>query len=250
MLTEEYYKMAEAENEHWWYRSLHHLVFSQIKKHFNTREIRIIDAGCGTGGLIGFMLKQGYRHIEGFDISDTAVRICTERNIPAFKGDIKKISEYYKHHHTDVIVSNDTFYYLDREEQKKLADDMNDILTTNGLLITNMPSLKAFSGIHDLSVGISKRFERTDVIKIFDPEKYEFIKVMYWPFVLSPFIWMNRYRQRLKIRSNATAEVKSDVKKISRPVNELLYSITKTENQILNKKPFGSSLFLVMKKIN
>lgn len=48
----EYIKMAKAERNHWWYRNLHYLVLDTIKNRFSRRDIAIIDAGCGTGGVI------------------------------------------------------------------------------------------------------------------------------------------------------------------------------------------------------
>ncbi|MDP1726474.1 MAG: class I SAM-dependent methyltransferase [Bacteroidota bacterium] len=248
MVKEEYYRMADTEKEHWWYRSLHFLVLSHIKKYFNERNIKIIDAGCGTGGLITFMKKQGYINIDGFDASDIAVQICNKQNIAAFKGDLRNISKYYMDNHADVVISNDTFYFLDMEDQRNLTDEVNNVLRKDGLLITNIPSLQAFRGIHDVQVGIKKRFDKKDIWKIFDRNKYSLVTEMYWPFVLSPPIWFARFMQRTKMKMNPDTVIKSDLSKQNKFINSILFYITNFENNMLSRKPFGSSLFLVMKK--
>lgn len=250
MVEEEYYRMADTENEHWWYRCLHFLVLNHIKKYFKDRNIKMIDAGCGTGGLITFMKNQGYVNMDGFDVSDTAVQICKKRNIDAFKGDLREISKYYMDNHADVVISNDTLYFLDMKEQRKLTDQICNLLKRDGLLITNIPALNAFSGIHDIQVGIKKRFDRNDIWETFDRNKYTMLTEMYWPFVLSIPIWVTRLIQRIKMKLNPEIEIKSDLSMQGKLLNAILFYITYIENKIFSKKPFGSSLFLVMKKKN
>lgn len=250
MVKDEYYRMADTEQEHWWYRSLHFLVLQHIKKYFKDQNIKIIDAGCGTGGLINFMKNQGYNNIDGFDVSDIAVQICNKRNIAAYKGDLREISKYYMDNYADVVISNDTFYFLDTEDQRKLTDKISNLLKNDGLLITNIPSLNAFSGIHDIQVGIKKRFNKKDIWEIFDRNKYAMVTEMYWPFVLSLPIWVTRLIQRIKMKLNPDIEIKSDLNKQGKLLNSVLFYITNIENKIFSRKPFGSSLFLVMMKKN
>ena len=52
---EEYEKMAEAEGVHWWYRTLHQMILSTLREFAHAETEPIIDAGCGTGGLIQFL---------------------------------------------------------------------------------------------------------------------------------------------------------------------------------------------------
>ena len=57
---QEYQQMYNAETNLWWYKILHEKVFDQIKRHSKNQEISLLDAGCGTGGLITFLKKNGY----------------------------------------------------------------------------------------------------------------------------------------------------------------------------------------------
>ena len=70
---DEYDRMAEAEGKHWWYRSLHERVLRTIQKQFASRDIDILDAGCGTGGLLSYLRDNGFTNLQGFDISEFAV---------------------------------------------------------------------------------------------------------------------------------------------------------------------------------
>lgn len=249
MMSEaEYYKMAKAERRHWWYRSLHHLVLSAIKEHAVSRNLTIIDAGCGTGGLISFLKNEGYAHLRGFDASPVAVQICRQQYPDVFQGDLNHICQYFDKDGADVVVCNDVLYFLDEVEQRHATDAIHDLLKYRGLMICNLPAMKAFDGIHNISVGIKKRFEHEQLWQLFDPARYELVKEVYWPFILSPAIWISRWKQRMQLRWNHPATATSDVQEENTLLNVLLLFITRAENKLFSKKPWGSSLFLVLRK--
>ncbi len=248
MRREEYAIMAAAEPVHWWYRCLHELVLKQLQIYSNSKDIRIIDAGCGTGGLMKFLQDKGYDNISGFDVSDEAVSICQANKLPVFKSDLREIAKHFEPASADIIISNDTFYFLNSGEQKQLACDFNLLLKPGGMVISNIPALQAFRGIHDVQVGITNRFHKKQVSKVFEPALFAVISQRYWPFILSPFIWFTRLTQRIKLKMNPARPIQSDLIKGNRYVNTILFSLTYAENEFLPYKPFGSSLFLVMKK--
>lgn len=49
---------------------------------------------------------------------------------------------------------------------------------------------------------------------------------------------------------NKNYKIKSDIDMPSSFINKFLIELVKFENRFLLKKPFGSSLFIVIKKIN
>ena len=115
-------------------------------------------------------------------------------------------------------------------------------------MILNLPSFEAFSGIHDKAVGIQKRFDKNIVIKMIDTTKFEILEKRYWPFLLSPIIFLVKFIQKIHLKFNKNIQIESDIDMPSQFMNNILYKIVKFENKFLSKKPFGSSLFLVLKK--
>ncbi len=246
----EYIKMASVEEQLWWYKSLHTLVYSQISNAFSENSIKIVDAGCGTGGMLKFLEKKNYKNIEGFDISIDAVEICKNLPFKVYFDSIVNISSHYKPQSVDVFISNDTFYFINETERKTLINDFYNLLRPNGLIILNLPALKAFRGIHDISVGVNYRFSKKDIKKMVDISKFKIERATYWPFFLSPIIFTSRLIQRIKLKTNKNIKIESDIDLPSKRMNDLLFKLTQTENNIFRKKPFGSSLFLVLKRIN
>jgi 2-polyprenyl-3-methyl-5-hydroxy-6-metoxy-1,4-benzoquinol methylase len=71
--------MFELESQHWWYKILHLQCLHQIQDHFISKSINIVDAGCGTGGLINYLNQNGYKNISGIDVSTKAIECCKLR---------------------------------------------------------------------------------------------------------------------------------------------------------------------------
>ena len=245
---DEYDRMAAVEENLWWYKCLHHLVLRQVEEHFESKNVKIVDAGCGTGGLMNFLIKHQYSNIQGLDISRDAINICKKAKLNVFTESIQNIKSHFRDRSIDLIISNDTFYFLSEMERKKLLRDFYELLNPNGLVILNVPALKAFRGIHDISVGIQQRFSKKDIKAMIFGSEFKVVKLLFWPFFLSPVILLSRFWQRIKLKTDKNTPIISDIDMPSKGLNNLLFKIVDFENKILSHKPFGSSLFLVLQK--
>jgi len=240
--------MAAAESRLWWYRALHHLVWQAIDKHPPGREARVVDAGCGTGGLLRFLNARGYSKLLGFDVSPHAVALCHERGLPVQCSDLRQLDTMCPSESADVIVSNDTLYFFNREEQKHILQLCLRALSPAGMLICNLPTLRAFRGTHDLSVGINHRFTKDEVKELFTSSGFVIEQIRFWPFLLAPLVYARRLGQRMRLKYFEEIEVRSDVDAPPFPLNKIFEMVTRVENALLPWKPFGSSLFVVARK--
>ena len=241
--------MAQVESRLWWYRALHHLVASALRTHPSGREARIVDAGCGTGGLLMFLREHEYRCFSGFDVSTEAVAICEQRGLPVHVGDLRQLNHIITCGFADAIISNDTLYFFTAEERKRILKRCARALAPNGLLIVNLPALRAFHGIHDVSVGIAHRFTEPEVQALLSSTGLSVVRMIFWPFLLSPLIYAHRLAQRLRLQRDRNVQIRSDIDLPPAPLNRILEIVTRMENAILPWKPFGSSLFVVAKKL-
>lgn len=240
--------MAKVEKSHWWYRTLHNLVLDTLKSHFDSKEIRLVDAGCGTGGLLLKLTTAGYRNATGFDVSEHAIAWCERRGLPVTIWSLTDLGSFNTSEKYDAIISNDTLCYLKLPEQLCFFDSAFNRLGLGGILIMNLPALNAFRGTHDNAVGILQRFSHIEIGRAALTSGFEIVSYRYWPFLLSPIIYAVRKLQRFSQARGAKRAAMSDLRLYSAMTNYALYYLTSLEFISSMPPPFGSSLFVVLRK--
>jgi hypothetical protein len=194
-----------------------------------------------------YLKTKGYENIKGFDISEDAVRICTERNLEVEKGDLLDAQSLIAKSNYQVIISHDTLCYFDLKQAQKIVLVLGDKLTTGGILLMNLPALQAFGGIHDKAVGIVRRFNFADVGELNVGSRLGLDSTRFWPFILTPLIFIKRFVQRLKMKKR-NYEVTSDVEMPNGILNTAFFLLVKMEFSLLRSGLFGSSLYVVFVK--
>lgn len=121
-------------------------------------------------------------------------------------------------------------------------------MNPGGILICNLPALGAFSGIHDLAVGIKRRFTISDISILVETVNLEIIQQFYWPILLSPVIFFVRFIQRVKLYFNPGGIIQSDLDVPHSILNRWLEKICIWDIEHLLYRPFGSSLLTVLRK--
>lgn len=245
----EYEAMAACEKDLWWYRCLHDLTINSIKKNSTVDNPRLLDAGCGTGGLLTQLKDNGYTNIGAFDLSTDAVghaRKTSGTDVQLL--DLTKLDSVYAPASFDIVISHDTLCLLEEQDARLTFIKLVAALKPGGLLLMNFPALKAFNGTHDIAVGIKRRYSKKDIREMAAGVAI-IKKISYWPFLLSPLIFLMRGMQRIKLSlGGRRKEIISDVKMPPAFFNKLCYHVTSFENKIFSTKPWGSSLFVILQK--
>jgi 2-polyprenyl-3-methyl-5-hydroxy-6-metoxy-1,4-benzoquinol methylase len=278
----EYDIMAAVESQHWWYKTLHSQViqairkYSKVQQHLNhpqhiqdTQQIRgsslinepqllienqqhqlsILDAGCGTGGLLMALKKAGFNHAQGFDLSSDAVAHAQIRGLNVKLGDLNHLSKFASPQSFDIIINNDTLYHLTIDQRIDFFKSCLSLLKPNGIMIMNIPALDAFKGNHDLAVGITERFSKTTLVPFIKSNGFELIQARYWPFVLSPVIWATRVVQKkMRLAVAPSMGYQSDLALPNPLVNKVLGKLCAVEHTVSLPTPWGSSLLLILQK--
>jgi len=241
--------MDLAEKELWWYKILHEQTLCVIREKHKTKAITILDAACGTGGLIHYLQRNGFQNIKGFDLSPEAVqrsRQKTKADIALL--DLKEVLLHYPLQSFDVVVCHDALYFVGDNDFPGVLNSLWSLLKPNGQLILNLPAGNLFKGMHDRTVGIQERwsYKRVEKMLRLSEVSYKSIDHWNWPFLLSPLILMIRLLQRLKLMIFSNTVVTSDVELPPLVLNYIFYKLTKWEGYLPFKRKFGSSLFIVI----
>ena len=248
MKADEHRNMAQVESRLWWYKALHMKVLQVLQRVSLPKSSPILDAGCGTGGLLSVLSDAGYSNISGFDISETAAAICQERGITIEKIGCQDIGKCYRDNSFSAIVSSDVLCYLTPQEVPDVLRAFHTALSPGGYLILNLPAYKAFAGIHDLSVGIVNRTTARIIRQQLADAGFTVTELHHWPFLLAPMIFLTRLKQRFMLQNNHDCIIKSDITLPSPLVNRLLLTLTTTEKLLGTRRFWGSSVFIFAQK--
>jgi 2-polyprenyl-3-methyl-5-hydroxy-6-metoxy-1,4-benzoquinol methylase len=155
---QEYLAMYKVEDTLWWYQVLHDRVVEEVKSLPGFPHLKVLDAGCGTGGLMSRLKMEGVTDIQGFDFNADAVAFSRSRGLEVHQADIRNFSLGT----FDVVISNDVLYQMDDHELLSAMDSLCSALHKGGVLISNNNAFAVFGGIHDIAVGSKRRFVKKD----------------------------------------------------------------------------------------
>lgn len=104
------------------------------------KNVKILDAGCGNGGFVYWLIEQGYPNSYGIDISDEMIEIGKSLNIKnLIKADLfdhlNETKNYY-----ELIFCRDVLEHLNKKEIVDIFNLFYDSLKTNGKLIIQVPN--------------------------------------------------------------------------------------------------------------
>ncbi|WP_191908766.1 class I SAM-dependent DNA methyltransferase [Larkinella humicola] len=239
--------MFQVERKLWWYRILHQKVIRQIQAHFpDSQSIHILDAGCGTGGLLDALRQAGYPNSAGFDASTDAVSFSRERKVAVEQHDLRDVATFQPGKTFDVIVCNDVLYFFNDEQIRQILRVFRQRLRPGGVFISNNNAFSALRGTHDIALTISRRFVKAELVDFARQTGFSLKHTVYWNFLLTIPIWCVRKVQLLIWQMNPSQPVHSDVSLPPAWLNALFLRILRLEQRFFQAPPFGSSLFTVM----
>lgn len=248
MNPREYRQMYEVEEFHWWYVALHELIISVVRsKGGEPGELRILDAGCGTGRLCQLLKKCG--SVTGCDMSPEALELCRKRGLTdLFQADLNSVS--FRASHYDVITSIDTLYHLAIKDEQVVLKKFHDALKPGGVLILNLVAHEFLRSTHDIAVHTRKRYTRKEVVDLLESCGFRVTVSSYrLGFLFLPIAALRLIKKVLN-SSRDPQNVTSDVTSPHPVLNRLLLWAARQENRMVLKSsmPFGTSVFAVAEK--
>lgn len=239
----EYKTMFAIENEHWWFLAKRIFVNSLINNNsfLSKNELKILDLGCGTGGMTKNLEKFG--QVLGVEQNRIALALCKKRNIKVISGSVEKIT--IKNKKFDLITLFDVLYHQNVKESLVLKEVFR-LLKKNGYLLLTDCALPFFWSIHDEQMMAKKRFTKRELENMLKNNNFSIIKSSYIYFFTFPAFVIQRFFLRFnKIQS------KTVISKLPNFLNSTFLFLEKIEAFLLcyiKSWPIGSSIIILAKK--
>ena len=241
MNKEEYKKMYLQENKHFWFVAKRYFIDAYLE-HISKRSKKILDIGCGTGGLTSHLKKYG--DVIGIDKSPAAINFSKTRKLKVLKGTAENLP--FDDAVFDIVTLFDVLYHKNVRSVDKSISEASRILKPSGYILITDSALNLIRSGHDSDLGGERRFTITKIIKVLKDNGFEPIKYSYIYFTIFPVVLIKRLIVNKLIKSQDI----SDVKNISKLLNNILLILLKTESKLIKyvSLPWGSSLIVLAQK--
>ncbi len=226
----EYQLMDAEEAGMWWYRALHTRLLDAL------RDVRgnVLDAGCGTGGLLGRLgARPGLTRIGLEWDAEAARRAAGKSGAPIARGSVNALP--FADACFDAAILADVLCHRGVEPTDALAE-VRRVLRPGGRLVVNMPAYEWLLSGHDRLVHNARRQSAGQLRAMLAEAGFCDIRARYWNGLLLPLM-VARRKIFLPRRNFA-----SDVSRFSPWLNATLHTVAEIERHLPVRLPVGGSV--------
>jgi SAM-dependent methyltransferase len=241
----EYERMDAAEGRMWWYRALHADVVDALQHAALPPGLPILDAGCGTGGLLAWLSqtepKNGHALV-GIDASPLAAgRASRKAGVPVALASADRLP--FADASFAAVLSLDVLYHREVDPVAAVAE-AHRCLAPGGLLVVNVPAYAWMASNHDRQVHGVRRFDRGSLAALLAARPFGRTEVRYRNTLPFPLMVIRR-------KLAPSAEGQSDVSQFP-PLLERLFggmmAAERAGRRAGLRYPFGGSVFALATK--
>lgn len=184
MRKAEYETMFHVEETHWWYATLHELLFATLDKEMPAwRSKRILDAGCGTGAILQ-RLGNPEMHC-GVDLSPDAIAFCHQRGLKnAQQADICALP--FADSSFDAVICSSVLYHEWVPKVDVALLELRRVMQPGGLFLINLPAYGFLHSAHDEAVMTARRFTKSEVKSLLNKNGFAIARLTYWTTLAFP----------------------------------------------------------------
>ena len=246
----EYDAMFAVEDTHWWYVGLRHQIINAMER-FRRRGreaaqgLWILDAGCGTGGLLAHLARRSQHRAVGLDLAWEGLRKSHSRGLPHLvQGSVMRLP--LKTGTFDAIVSSDVLYHLGVDDLQTLQE-FHRVLKPGGLAILQVPAFEWLRSEHDAAIATRRRYTCGELEALCRQAGLAVRHSSYRNTFLFPVIAVLRLLKRHRAYA---PEAQSDVKPTPWLINAILAKMLVFEAHLATwiRLPFGVSVLCVAER--
>lgn len=246
MEANEYRRLAKVEDFHWWYRATHELVDNVCKSLTFAKQksdFKILDAGCGSGGLTKKLEKFGW--VIGLDISPLALSLADRKRLALVRGSVNNLP--FAKDEFDLITAISVLYHRKADDGAALQE-FSRVLKPGGKLLLILPAFSWAYGAHDKAVHARRRYTLSEAADLVEASGFRVVEKRYIFSFLFPAFMIKRLLEKLSAGQRGVL----DLAIMPSFLNNFLFWLCRVEWRLGEyiKFPCGSSLLVAAEKFS
>jgi SAM-dependent methyltransferase len=234
-------RMAELDQEHWWYVARREILSDILARHgTDGSSASILEIGCGTGHNLKMLGRFG--SLDACELDDEARELAAQRlGRPVRESRLPDLSAFEPASY-DIIALLDVLEHVPEDEAALQA--IRQLLKPGGKLLLTVPANKWMWSGHDVAHHHFRRYSRGDLKRLVRKSGFRVRLLSYFNTLLFPPIAAVRAANKLLKR------VEADDALPSAGINRLLQKIFSLEKKLIGRvsMPFGVSLVAVLER--
>ena len=228
--------MAKNEARHWWFRGRRQIVSLVLRETLGNQEsVRILDAGCGSGGNLELLSQFG--SVSAFEHDDTARNTATNRSgldvrTGTLPGAVPTFDTYF-----NIVTLLDVLEHVTEDQQS--LETLSSLLATGGSILITVPALPELWSEHDVIHQHKRRYTRETLTNVCEAAGLTVKHVRYFNTLLLPLAKLHRKYCKKRNQSSNEDELPPTL------LNEILYAIFTLESFLFRLTRFPTGLSLV-----
>jgi SAM-dependent methyltransferase len=245
MEREQFAIMALREERHWWYAGMRRVALAVLGHVLDGRRgLRILDAGCGTGGTTVQLRRFG--EVVGVDLAWEALEPARGRGLNRLaRGSVEQLP--FRDGAFDAATSFEVVYHLGVANDALALKEIRRVLKPGGLFLLRVPAHDWLRGEHDRLVHTRHRYSRQEVATKLTDAGFSIDQLSWANTVLFPPAVAKRLLERSN-QSATDADAEPDLWQPPLPLNAALESMVAVEAALIPRGvplPFGLSVLAV-----
>jgi SAM-dependent methyltransferase len=241
-----YREFAELhEARHWWFVGRRRILASFLRDHLGgRRDLRILDVGCGTGGMLPLLARHG--NVTGIDPAPAAISYARQR----YDGTAELLQVDFPRQLPpgggfDLVTLFDVLEHLDDDAAALAA--VSALLRPGGMTLVTVPALRSLWSPHDVINQHRRRYSRGELKERLEESGFRLQRLTYYNSLLFPAVYGARLLRR---RLAKKGDRRSDFRIASDWLNNRLAALFGAERHLLKhcNLPLGVSLLALARK--
>jgi SAM-dependent methyltransferase len=237
----EYEARFRVEDRHWWFDGSMRFIRSALRDVGVTPTARILDAGCGTGGLLQRLAQ---RRSWGIEIATEGIGFCRRRGLDnVLQGSVTELP--FRPDAFDLVLSIDVLVHQWVQDDVALRE-IRRVLVPGGFVLIQVAGHRSLWSAHDVATLTRHRYTRDELAEKVTHAGLRLVRITYRNTVLSPLAILLKVLRR----RHDGAATHGDLFLLPRFIDRSLFFLLALENFVARRValPFGISIFCVARK--